>query len=420
MNKIQKFASRLIFGSTWDEIATAFLRGDELPTRGDDIVVTNETAMKYSAVFGCVRVLSETLAGVPITLYRKTENGREKVTDESLYDILHNKPNSEMTPFSFKEACMVSLNTGGNAVCEKLFNKKGELVGLYPYPWKMVEIKRNEAGELIYIIKGDKEERILSRDQVFHVPGLSYDGIKGVSPIEYAMSGIKLGLSYEEFGKKFYKNGANNSGIFSFPNALGDTAYERLKKDITKNYTGLANTGKPILLEDGGSFTPIQVKPIDAQLLESKKFQIEDICRIYRVPLHLVQNLDRATFSNIEHLSLEFVMYTMLPWFKRWEEAINMQLLTRNQRINGYYVEFKVDSLLRGDQKSRAESYAAGRQWGWLSVNDIRRLENLKPIPNGDRYLEPENMKEAGEDKQDVKALTEKMLKLIREGDRDA
>lgn len=417
MNIIQKWAGRMILGSAWDDMLKTFLRGDEFPTQNGDIIVTTDTAMKYSAVFGCVRVLSETLAGVPAILYKKTPDGRESRTDLNIYDILHNRPNSEMTPFSFKESCMVSLNTGGNAVCEKLYNKYGSLVGLYPYPWSMVRVERDENGHLLYKIRGEHREKTLRRHQVFHMAGLSYDGVIGMSPIEYATSAIKLGISYEEFGKKFYKNGANNSGVFSFPNALSEPAFRRLKEGLEKNYTGLANTGKPILLEEGGDFKPIQVKPVDAQLLESKKFQIEDIARIYRVPLHLIQNLDRATFSNIEHQSLEFVMYTMLPWFKRWEEAINMQLLTPVERMAGYYIEFKIDSLLRGDQKSRAESYARGRQWGWLSVNDIRKLENMKPIPNGDIYLQPINMSEAGESEQQkqVKAITENILKMMKE-----
>lgn len=391
--------ARLLFSnSAWDDYIRTFLSGDDHPLINGSNYLSTETAMKYTAVFGCVRVLSETLASLPIMLYRKISDGnREPRNDLAVYDILHNRPNEEMSPFNFKEACMISLNTGGNAVCEKMVNAYGDLVGLYPYPWQITDIDRDrETGRLVYKVRSGTRSKSLGRGQVFHIPGISFDGVVGLSPIEYAASAIRLGLSYEQFGVQFYKNGANASGVFSFPHALSEPAFQRLKKDLNKTYTGLVNTGKPILLEEGGDFKQLTIKPADAQLIESKKFQIEDIARIYRVPLHLIQNLDRATNNNIEHQSLEFVMYTMLPWFKRWEENMNMQLLSPFERRSGFYLEFKIDSLLRGDAKSRAEAYAAGRQWGWLSVNDIRKLENMPPIPNGDIYLQPANMIEAG------------------------
>jgi HK97 family phage portal protein len=308
------------------------------------------------------------------------------------------------------------LNLGGNSVCQRLVNSKGELVGLYPYNYNSVDIHRSDSTKkLIYTITQGTDSRDLKREEVLHIPGLSLNGIIGLSPIEYAASAIRLGLSYEQFGVNFYKNGANSSGAFKHPGVLEETAFNRLKKELGKNYTGLKNTGTPMILEDGLEFQPFQINPVDAQLLESKAFQIEDICRIYRVPLHLVQNLAHATFGNIEQQSLEFIMYTMLPWFKRWEDNINMQLLTSQQRKAGYYVEFKADALLRGDIASRATYYAQGRQWGWLSVNDIRRLENMPPLPNGDIYLQPLNMGEAGKviQQEKIKAMTEEIYNMI-------
>jgi len=214
-----------------------------------------------------------------------------------------------------------------------------------------------------------------------------------------------------------FRNAAIPSGGFSTDGTLNESSFQRLKKEINENYTGMKNTGKPMLLEGGLKFIPFTVKPIDAQLIENKKFQIEDIARIYRVPLHLIQNLDRATNNNIEHQSLEFIMYTMLPWFKRWEENINMQLLTPAERRAGYYVEFDLRGLLRGDQLSRSRAYAVGRQWGWLSVNDIRKLENMPPIENGDIYLEPQNMREAGsEAEQKIENIAKELYKMIKEG----
>lgn len=420
--KIRQWLGKKIMGSAWDDMIRSFLRGDDIPIINGQTPLTTQTALKYSAVFACIRVLSETLASLPVLLYRKKPGGdREPMNDLGIYDILHNRPNEEMSPFSFKEMCMVSLNTGGNIVAERQLNRFGDLVGLYPYKWTMTTIDRDkDTGKLQYKIRGDTQERILTREQVFHIPGMSLDGVIGLSPIEYAMSGIKLGLSYETFGVNFYKNGANASGVFSFPGELSDPAFQRLKEDLAKNYAGLANTGKPILLEQGGVFNQLTIKPADAQLIESKHFQIEDIARYYRVPLHLIQDLLRATNNNIEHQSLEFVIYTMMPWVKRWEEAINMQLLSMKERQAGYYFEFKMDALLRGDMKSRSDAYAVARQWGWMSVNDIRRLENMNSIgPAGDIYLEPLNMHEAGKPIDpakttgSTKAMAEEIYKMI-------
>jgi len=410
-----------VFSNSFDDLVHKFLIGEEVVNVPAG-PVTATTAMKYTAVFSCIRVLGETFASAPAKLYRKvTDDERESRNDLAVYDILHNAPNDEMSPFNFKEACMIALNTGGNAVCERLVDRRGGLVGLYPYQWQQVKIDRDpETKNLQYKISdgiSTKPEKELGRKQVFHVPGMSVDGVIGMSPIEYAANAIRLGRSYEEFGNQMFRNAAIPSGGFSTDGTLNESSFQRLKKEINENYTGMKNTGKPMLLEGGLKFTPFTVKPIDAQLIENKKFQIEDIARIYRVPLHLIQNLDRATNNNIEHQSLEFIMYTMLPWFKRWEENINMQLLTPAERRAGYYVEFDLRGLLRGDQLSRSRAYAVGRQWGWLSVNDIRKLENMPPIENGDIYLEPQNMREAGsEAEQKIENIAKELYKMIKEG----
>jgi HK97 family phage portal protein len=373
-----------------------FMSGTDYNPDGD-VAVSGNSSLKFSAVFACLRVLAETFASVPIAEYKKLKNGdREKTDDTGLYDILHAAPNDEMSAYAMKEMAMYQINLGGNVVCERLVNGAGKIVGLYPYEWDRVAIERDkETKKIAYKIDG-KDDQKRTRAQVFHVAGPSINGVVGMSPIEYASNAIRLGLTYEKFSNTFYKNGAMPTGVFEVPGFLKDESYKRLKDNLKENWTGLKNTGTPILCEDGMKYNPLTMKLVDAELLESKKFQIEDICRIYRVPLHLVQNLDKATNNNIEHQSLEFVMYTMLPWFKRWEEAINCQLLTRAQRTAGYYLEFNVNSLLRGDSKSMADAFAVGRQWGWLSVNDIRRLMNMNSIENGDVYLQPMNMIEAG------------------------
>lgn len=417
MNVFQKF--KFVFSNRFEEMVQKFLIGEDVVEISTGPMNTT-TAMKYTAVFACCRVLAETFASAPAKLYRKkNDEERESRNDLAVYEIFHDRPNEEMSPFNFKESCMNALNLEGNSVSERLVTRRGELVGLYPYQWQQAKIDRDpDTKKLRYKIYNGKSitpAKELTRAQVFHVPGLSLDGVIGLSPIEYAASAIRLGRNYEDFGNKMFHNAAMPSGAFTTVGTLNDQSFARLKKELKENYIGMKQVGTPMLLEGGVTFTPFSMKPIDAQLIENKKFQIEDIARIYRVPLHLIQNLDRATNNNIEHQSLEFVMYTMLPWFKRWEENINMQLLTPAERRAGYYMEFDLRGLLRGDTLSRSRAYAVGRQWGWLSVNDIRKLENMPPIINGDRYLEPQNMREAGNEKV-IENAAKQIAKMLREG----
>lgn len=388
-----------------------FLSGEEVPS--NNLSVDTDTAMGFSVVFACNRVLSETLASCPLHLYEKDDKGNRKaVTDTAEYGLLHYAPNAEMTPVQFKEFGMTNINLGGNFIAQKVFNLHGELLELRPISWERVRIDIDKAtGRLLYFIDGKTEPK--TRDEILHIPGLTLDGYIGITPLSYAALTIDIGLSQDKFERNFYHNRASTSGIFQYPNELGDEAFQRLKKDIKKNYTGLSNAGVPMILEGGGQFKEITMKLTDAQFLESKRFRIEDVCRIFRIPLHLVQDLTRSTNNNIEHQSLEFIVYTMLPWFKRWEENLNLQLLSKDSRRKNRYFEFNISNLLRGDIKSRYEAYAQGRQWGWLSVNDIRRLENMNPVENGNRYLEPLNMSEAGKQEEQLKVMKDEIYKIV-------
>jgi HK97 family phage portal protein len=398
------------------QYADDFLRGKDGPDTESTGPVSARRALRLSAVFACNRVLSETLASCPIFMYEKDEKGnRKSVTDAPQYELLHYAPNPDMTPVALKECGASNINLGGNFYVQKVKNAYGKVIQLRPIEWHRVRMDRNkQTGELEYFIDGGSEP--YHRDSMLHIPGLTLNGYEGITPIEYAQSALKIGIYQDDYTRKFYENGVLSSGIFSYPNQLSDPAFQRLKKDLEKNYTGMKNAGIPMLLEEGGTFKEITMKLTDAQFIETKKFSVEDICRLYRVPLHLVQNLDRATNNNIEHQSLEFIIYTMLPWFKRWEENLNLQLLEIEDRRRNRYFEFKIDSLLRGDAKTRAEAYAQGRQWGWLSVNDIRRMENMNDIgPAGDIYLQPMNMIEAGSGKEQAQMLTSMYNKLVEE-----
>lgn len=379
--------------------ADDFIAGKDIPTQGNIGKVSAETAMRLSAVFACNRVLAETIGVCPIHEYEKDEKGERKhITDTAEYEMLHYAPNPDMTPGAFKESGMFNMNLGGNFCAQKVKNARGDVIQLRPITWNRVRFGVDKStGSLQYFIDNDSTPK--TRNEILHIPGVTLDGYIGVTPIEFAQNAIAVGNNQDRFTRNFYENGVQTSGVFEHPTTLKQDAFDRLKKDIKENYAGLKNAGVPMILEDGMKYREVTMKLSDAQFIESKRYTKEEVASVYRVPLHLIQDLSRSTNNNIEHQSLEFLIYTMLPWFKRWEENLNLQLMKSEDRRKGRYFEFKMDALLRGDTKSRYEAYAQGRQWGWLSANDILRLENMNGIgPKGDIYLTPANMYEAGKE----------------------
>ncbi|NLB56077.1 MAG: phage portal protein [Lentisphaerae bacterium] len=357
--------------------------------------VNEASALKLTTVFACVRILSETVASLPLLVYRRTANGgKERVPEHPLYTILHDRANPEMTAMIFRETLMAHCVTWGNAYAYIIRDNAGRARELWPLLPNRTEPKRDErTNKLYYEAKIKNGEQIkLSPDEVLHIPGLGWDGIKGYSPIRMAREAIGLGLATEEFGALFFGQGTNIGGIAEHPGKLGEKAHKNLRNSLNETYQGLGKSHRLLLLEEGMKFQKVGVPPNDAQFLESRKFQVEEICRIFRVPPHLVASLDRATFSNIESQSIEFVVHTIRPWLVRWEQAIKMRLISEAEQQK-YFAEHIVDGLLRGDIQSRYQAYAVGRQNGWLSANDIREKENMNPIEDGgDIYLVPLNM----------------------------
>lgn len=360
------------------------------------ISVNEQTAMRFSAVFGCIRILAETLACLPLGLFRKRKDGgADKADGEPLYGILHDAPNPEMPSYNFREAMMVNILSGGDGIAPIQRNGAGEIIALWPKFWHEVWPERDpETQRIVYKVNDRGKIETLSFEKVFHVPGLGFNGVKGFSPIRMAMESVGLGLAAEEFAALFYANGANAGGILTVAGLGNKENREKIREEIEEKYKGLGKSHKLMVLADGSQYHRVGIPLAEAQFIETRKFQIEEIARIYRVPLHLLQSLDRATFSNIEHQSLEFVKYTMLPWFARWEQAINFRLLTRRQREQGYFAKFNAEGLLRGDTKSRYEAYHYARQDGWLNTDEIREKEDLNPLPNGEGqdYWQPLNM----------------------------
>ncbi|MCO7246369.1 phage portal protein [Halomonas sp. Mc5H-6] len=359
-------------------------------------MVNSETALGISALRGCVTLLAESLAQLPCELYRRDDRGgRDRATDHPLYDVIHSQPNRKDTSFEYYEQGMGHLALEGNEF--SLIERDGagyptELIPIHP---KKVGVLKGPDG-LPYYQLLDYKNQILPMRSVHHVKGFSLDGYVGISPIATNADTIGLAMATEQHASAVFQRGATMSGVIERPReatAIKDqAAVDRILDKFTQRHGGgLRNAFSVAFLQEGMQYKQLAMDNEKAQLLESRNFGVVEVCRLYRVAPNMIQHLDKATFNNIEHLGLQFVIYTLMPWIKRKEAAMMRDLLLPEERKN-LYIEFNVSGLLRGDQKSRFEAYAIARQWGWLSVNDIRRLENMPPIRGGDRYLTPMNM----------------------------
>ena len=358
--------------------------------------MTERSALQMTAVYSCVRILAEAVAGLPLHLYRYTDDGgKEKAIDHPLYRILHDEPNSEMSSFVFRETLMTHLLLWGNCYAQIIRNGKNEIVGLYPLTPNRVTVHRDENGQLYYLytrgaddVTNTKNMTVkLGPSEVLHIQGLGFDGLVGYSPIAMAKNAIGLAIATEEYGAKFFANGAAPSGVLEHPGTIKEPG--KVREAWQSQFGGSANSNKIAVLEEGMKYTPISISPEQAQFIETRKFQINEIARIFRVPPHMVGDLEKSSFSNIEQQSLEFVKYTLDPWVVRWEQTLARTLFTVEEKKK-YFFRFNVEGLLRGDYVSRMNGYATARQNGWMSANDIRELENLDRIPTdegGDMYL---------------------------------
>ena len=352
--------------------------------------VNERSAMQMTAVYACVRILSEAIAGLPLHMYRyKDEGGKEKALDHSLYQLLHDEPNPEMTSFVFRETLMTHLLLWGNAYAQIIRNGKGEVIALYPLMPNRMSVNRDSNGMLYYQYQKSNDDAptmegssvILSPSEVLHVPGLGFDGLVGYSPIAMAKNAIGLSIAAEEYGAKFYANGAAPSGVLEHPGVLKDPA--KVRDSWNAAFGGSSNSHKVAVLEEGLKYTPISISPNEAQFLETRKFQIDEIARIFRVPPHMVGDLEKSSFSNIEQQSLEFVKYTLDPWVVRWEQSLSRALLSPEEKKT-YFFKFNVDGLLRGSYHERMQGYSIGIQNGFMCPNDVRELENLDMISEED------------------------------------
>lgn len=360
--------------------------------------VSGDTAMNFSAVFCAVNIVAGTIASLPLHLYRRVgENAKEPYRDHPLYDILHNRPNSEMTSYVFRETLQGHLLMQGNAYAEIIRDRLKRPAQLWPWNPAAVKVKRDSAGALCYEVRETPATmRRIPAEDMLHIPGLGFDGRMGYSVLAKARETLGLGLAMEEFQARFYGQGTNIGSVLEHPGRLSDEAHKRLVKDLNEKRAGLSNAHTSMVLEEGMKFVKTGMPLEDAQFLESRVFQISEVARWFNLPPHKLKELSKATYSNIEQQQIEFVQDSIRPWAVRWEQHIAWKLLKEDER-RVLFAEFNLDGLQRGDTKSRMEAYAVMRNVGAINADEIRAKENLNPIGGlaGSLYWKPLNMGDA-------------------------
>jgi HK97 family phage portal protein len=355
---------------------------------GKNVIVNPETSLTFSAVYAAVRVISETIAQLPFNYYIKTERGREQYTENPLYLLANSEPNPIQTKYIFFETLINTLLLYGNAFAHIRRNQRGLPIGLYLIHPDEVKVHLKD-GNLIYEVK---EQGNYDASDIIHIPDMALDGIIGQSRISAAKDNIALGIAAQTYGKEFFESGAKVGGVLTHPGQLGPEAMQSLSQQWHRTYhSGYGGSFKTAVLEEGMSYKPIQLRPDEAQFLATRKFSILEVARIFRVPPHLLADLDRATFSNIEHQSIEYLNFCITPMLKKIEQEFNKKLIFENDK-GGTYFEFNTTALLRGDSKARAEYYAKLFSVGAISPNEIRRKENMNDSVDGNKYYVPMNM----------------------------
>lgn len=362
------------------------------------VPVDEDTAMKYSAYSSGIRIISETIASMPLNIYEDMgDKGKRKATKHPLYSLLHDQPNPDMDSFTWRETAKVHvLGWGNHYSLLKRHPLYDHVIEIYPMePWRvkpeMVNTPSFGRIKLYRYQPFEGPEVYLGTKDVLHIHGLSYNGIVGITPLTWYREQVGLGLAMEEYSARFFSNGMNASGVFTTPQTLKNDTYERLKAQLHGRFAGLSKSHNAMILEQELKFDKISINPNDAQLLESKKFQVEEIARILRIPLVLLGTSEPVSDNNVEHLGINFITYCLLPWIKRDEQAYNMQLFAEKDK-GKYFSKIIVDGLLRGDTATRFESYTKAIQNGIYSPNNVLEMEDRNPYDGGEKHFIQLNM----------------------------
>lgn len=370
------------------------------------IIVDQDSALKYSAVWSAVNIISGAIGFLPLPVYKRVDDGKERVPAHPVYRLLHDRPNRLMTPQVFRETLQAHILTWGNGYAEIERNGAGRPIALWPITPDRVQVDRDRLkkdGILVWKVSNPQDRNVSGSvdpqksvvhvldENMLHIPGLGFNGIIGYSVIEYARESIGLGMAAEQFGSAFFGNGASIGTILETPNKLSVDAQKRLKDSIRDKYTGVGNAHRTMVLEEGLVLKQGGIKPKDAQFLQTREFQITDVARWFQIAPHMLGDLKRATFSNIEQQGIEFVTWTLGKWLKRWEHEVNFKLFSESER-NTHFAEFMTAALLRGDTKSRFEAYNLSINGGWMNRNEVRTRENMNTVEGLDEFLTPMNM----------------------------
>tara|TARA_R110000765_G_scaffold234434_3_gene337444 strand:+ start:498 stop:1727 length:1230 start_codon:yes stop_codon:yes gene_type:complete len=356
---------------------------------GSGIQVNSNTALTFSAVWAAIRILSESVAQLPITIHEKQENGDKIVRgDHFLYSLVHNKPNEYMTSYTFMQKIMYDLCISGNSYVRIVRNGSGRPISLETMLWTDIEIR--ELDEKYYYHNSDTGEA-LDYDDMLHFKILSVDGMIGLSPIDTCANAISWGLGLQQYGNSYFQNGAKVSGVLQTDRQLSTEAIDRLRNSFDMNYSQIGDANKTLILEEGLKFTPISLSNEASQFLASRQFSIEEIARIFSVPPHLLRDLSKSSFNNIQEQSREFVQYSLMPYLVMIEQEMTNKLFKKNEK-GKLFIEFNTNALLRGSAKERAEYYRTMLNIGAMSINEIRQKENMNVVENGDNLFMQLNM----------------------------
>lgn len=367
--------------------------------------VTPESALAVPIVQNCVTLLAESIAQLPLELYHRTGNGqRDAAINHPLYDVLRYQPNGFQTPYEHREGSQLAAGLRGNSYSFMERRDDGNVTALWPIHNDKVTVYKG--GDMLpYYQVGTFPDRFPMR-QIHHVRWHSHNFYEGLSPIMLHAEAVGLAQAVRQYTGKSFANGASVSGVIERPReapAIKDQgSIDRVLDQWGNKFGGMDNAKKVAMLQEGMTFKAVSMTNVDAEIIGVLKLSGVDCARIYKIPLPMVNDLDKANYNTIEQLLIQFVVFSLLPWVKRHEQSMMRDFLLPKDRRD-YFIEFNLSGLMRGDQKSRYEAYAIGRQWGWLSVNDIRRLENMPPVAGGDIYLQPLNMIDAGKGMPDLK-----------------
>lgn len=359
--------------------------------------VTETTALTYSAVYAAVQLIAGTIGALPLHLMQAKGPTKRLADERLLYSLLHDAPNPYMTAMAFREAMLAHILVWGNGYAEIVRNELGDIVQLWPITPNRVT-PAMDGSALVYRITmpGAAPAITLPRARVLHIPGLGFDGFLGYSVIAMARKSLGLAMALETFGAQYFGQGTHPGVVVKHPNQLSAQAHTNLRNDLTEKYSGLGNSHRLLLLEEGMTVEKLGIPPEDSQFLESRQFSVTEVARWFNLPPHKLKDLTRSSFSNIESEQRSFYADSLLPWLVRLEQNYNLQLLTRGDRMQygggRLYFKHSAEGILRADAAGRGEFYAKMFGIGALSVNEIRALEDLDPIAGGDLHLVPLNM----------------------------